>query len=201
MHSDLPPCICVCVCVPPRLHAPDSPQCCHTSAFAENRASSSGRNGAIEPPPAAPEPLSSPPLPLPLPPPRVCATCMCLHVHAHAQVRLATTRPPPVGAMALQSLPPPRPGRAAALEIGATGDCTRSNTCTKGNGHPGFCSGGKGAGEDGGTHGPDGEGGDGRADTLPETPRHNRALRPRAPVVKAVSSWFPLRLCVYEEYG
>eukprot|EP00884_Botryococcus_braunii_P011055 jgi/Botrbrau1/19951/Bobra.0059s0067.2 len=96
--------------------------------------------------------------------------------HNTDEIRKATIRSSSVGQLALQALQPPRPGRAAALEIGATGACTRSSICTKGNGHPGFCSGARGMGDE--LPGPFMRRVDPDADGS-ETPRHSRNLRPR----------------------
>jgi hypothetical protein len=70
--------------------------------------------------------------------------------HMGLQIMNAARHPssPPPAGQAVQCLRPPPPGRAAALAIGATGACTRSSICTKGIGHPGFCSGIRALGDD-----------------------------------------------------
>lgn len=69
---------------------------------------------------------------------------MVQHVQANtAAVRSAVVRPV-YGALLVQpQLPPPEAAKATPLIFGTPGRCTRSPSCAKPSGHPGFCSGPK----------------------------------------------------------
>jgi hypothetical protein len=70
-----------------------------------------------------------------------------------AAVRSGVIRPVYGALLVLPQLPPPEAAKAAPLIFGAPGRCTRSPSCVKPSGHPGFCSGPRAA-ELGFDHGP-----------------------------------------------